>query len=112
MKTHGRQRALQDLQVIHTPDRETFLKARPPELPVRVVRMATSQLIRQKDRVTSFPAVQFTYSFIVDDKQWIFTETIVSATRPEGTVSFAGTLWADLANGLAPFHLIHRSGSF
>lgn len=101
------------MYVIRASDRETFLANRPEGLPINVVRMPTTQLRRRRNLgVTSFPAVELTYSFIVGDQQWVFQELRVADDPRGGFVSLDGTLWSDLANGLAPYLLIPRSGSF
>ena len=86
------------MYVAHASGRDAFLANRPAGTAIRVVRMGTSVLKRRPNLgVTSFPAVQLTYSFYnaMTDTEWIFNETLVAENPRGGFVSFAGTLWDD-----------------
>lgn len=99
------------MYVRETNSRDTFLKNRPPGVPVRVVRMATVQAVRRAGTVRMVPAVELTYSFATIADQWVYREVRLADER--GRTDLSDTLWAELERqGNNGYELLHRSGSF
>jgi hypothetical protein len=93
-----------------TADRAHFMANRPSGVPVRVVRMPSIQVMRRDDRIARIPAIELTYSFRRDDRDWVFQETRL-ARGNETTIDLRDTLWAELEKA-GGYELLHRSGSF
>lgn len=102
------------MYVFDASDRDTFLAHRPAHFPIRIVRMPTTQLIRQRNlEVTTVPAVELTYSFINGDQQWVFREICTAAEDVStGRVDLSSTLWVELGRLGLPYEFIQHSGSF
>ncbi len=97
--------------VHETNDRSVFLENRPPDVPVRVVRMATVQAVRRGGAIRMVPAVELTYSFTAADHQWVHREVRL-AQDDRGRIDLTDTLWAELQSGDSGYELLQRSGSF
>lgn len=102
------------MYVIEASDRAMFRANLPQGVPIRVVRMATTQLVRRPNLgVTMVPAIELTYSFTRGDQQWVFREICTADVNDRsGRVDLSLTLWAELERNDAPYELIQRSGSF
>lgn len=72
--------------------------------------MSSAEVVRRNGRVETVPAIQFTYSFVVGDREWVYQETRFASTNP-GRIDLSGTLWAELERS-GDYQLIQRSGSF
>ena len=93
-----------------TRDRATFMANRPPGTPVRVVRMPSAESVRRDDRIVSVPAIVLTYSFVREDRDWVFEEVLIGQENG-ALIDLSETLWAELEK-TGEYRLLRRSGSF
>jgi hypothetical protein len=77
-------------------DKAEFLARKPPDMPIRVARRASSaNIIRDDGRIISLPAYRLSYSFIDGDEEWLYREQRLGVAYG-APIDLSDTLWAEI----------------